>query len=159
MLERLGSLSTPIRIGIIGTGSIGKGLCYQASITPGFQCVAIADIVLDKAIAVAEWLQLEYAIVYSTDAVHDAIKQGKLAVTDNSLAIAGCDALDLLIEASSAIAEAGEHAVTALRHETAVSMMNYEADVAVGPYLQNCLVSTGRSTLVQMVINRLSSRR
>jgi len=30
-----------IRIGIIGMGSMGKGLLYQSHITPGIECVAV----------------------------------------------------------------------------------------------------------------------
>ncbi|UCD49489.1 MAG: hypothetical protein JSW27_18395 [Phycisphaerales bacterium] len=47
MLTRLQSSDKPIRLAIIGIGSVGEGLLYQSSITAGMQCVAIADINAD----------------------------------------------------------------------------------------------------------------
>ncbi len=44
MLTRLQSLRQPIRTAIIGVGSAGKGLLYQCGVTPGIQCVAVADL-------------------------------------------------------------------------------------------------------------------
>src|SRR4030042_25312 len=42
------------RIGIIGIGSMGTGLLYQANITRGVDCVAISDIHIERCIEAAK---------------------------------------------------------------------------------------------------------
>jgi predicted homoserine dehydrogenase-like protein len=51
LLSRLQALRNPIQIGIVGIGSIGKGLLFQSHITRGIRCVAIADLRPERAVA------------------------------------------------------------------------------------------------------------
>ena len=57
MLHRLRLLKKKIRIAVVGIGAMGKGLLYQSLITPGFECVAIADLKIDRAITFAEQMK------------------------------------------------------------------------------------------------------
>ena len=66
---RLQRLRQPIRIGIVGMGAMGKGLLYQAQHTPGIECVAVADIRLDRAIACAESLSQPYEVAQTPGAL------------------------------------------------------------------------------------------
>jgi predicted homoserine dehydrogenase-like protein len=134
-LARLKALEQPIKIGIIGIGSVGKGLTFQVQITPGIECVAIADIKLDRAIACAEWLKRDYQVVGNLGELQAAIQRGKLAVCEDGDLIARSELIDVLIESSSSIAAGGQFALTAIEHHTHVVMMNYEADLIFGPYL------------------------
>jgi predicted homoserine dehydrogenase-like protein len=134
MLSRL-DLPSTIKIAIVGIGSVGKGLVFQSHITPGMESVAVADIIIERAIACAEWLKREYQIVHSVQAVHDAIRRGKLAVCEDGKLLAQCELADVLIESSSAVGPGGEHAAIALQHHKHVVMMNYEADLMFGPRL------------------------
>lgn len=147
MLQRLNALEQEIRIAIIGIGSIGKGLVFQAQITKGFDCIAIADIKIEKAIACAEWLGRDYEVVHNLIELHDAVRRGKLAISDDGRLLAQCELVDALIESSSAILAGGIHGITALNHNIHVVMMNYEADLMYGPLLltiaeQNGLIYT-----------------
>ena len=147
MQQRLNALQQEIRTAIIGIGSMGKGLVLQAHLTKGFDCVAIADIKIEKAIACAQWLGRDYQVVHNLAELHDAVRQGKLAISDDGRLLARCELVDVLIESSSAIYAAGIHALTALQHNIHVIMMNYEADLMYGPLLlsvaeQNGLVYT-----------------
>ena len=135
LLNRLQKLDQKIRVAIIGIGSIGKGLFYQCQITPGMECVAIADIRIERAVACAEWLKREYRIVHNMSGMHDAIRHGWIAVCEDGCLLAQCDMADVLIESSNAIAEAGQFALTALEHHKHVVMVNAEADLIFGPYL------------------------
>lgn len=103
-LARLQSLSEPIRLAIIGIGSVGKGLWYQSGITPGIRCVAVADIHLAKAIDVAEAFCRPYRVVATLGELHDAVRQGLTAVCQDGEMLSRCEAADVLIDASSAIA-------------------------------------------------------
>jgi len=160
MLQRLAARQNDIKVAIIGIGSIGNGLVYQCHNTPGFKPVAIADIKIERAITCATWLGLDYEVVDSLTAVNEAIHHGKLAVSDNGALIAQCEQAHVLIEASSAVAAGGQHAITALTHNKHVVMMNYEADLMFGPALlalaqQNGLVYTSADGDQPTVIKRI----
>lgn len=133
--ERLCALEHPIHIGIIGIGSMGKGLFYQSDITPGIRCVAIADIKIERAIQCAEWLKRDYRIVSSVGAMNAAVRAGALAICEDANLIARCDLVDVFIDSSSAIETAGKFAVTALENRKHLVMMNAEADLIFGPHL------------------------
>lgn len=135
LLSRLKSLAEPIKVAVIGTGSAGQGLVYQASITPGIGCVAISDIVLDRAVETAKLIQREYRIVENSGDLEDTIRRGLLAICQDGGLLARCDAVDVLVESSNSIPMGGQHAVTALENGRHVIMMNAEADLIFGPYL------------------------
>src|SRR5690606_30741348 len=86
--HRLTALDREIKVGIIGIGSIGKGLVFQSYHTRGIRPVAIADIHIKKAIDCAEWLKLDYEVVDSVAELNRVIEKGKVAVTDNGELIA-----------------------------------------------------------------------
>src|ERR1700730_13018427 len=133
--QRLATLVEPLRIGLIGAGAMGKGLLYQCGITPGFKCVAMADIRVERAIACARAMQLPYCIVSTAGEMEDAIRRGDLAVSEDGRLVAECSEVGILIEASSAIGDAGLYSVAALETGKHVVMMNAEADLIFGPHL------------------------
>lgn len=131
---KLKQLKHNINIAIIGMGSMGKGLLYQCSVTPGTRCVAIADIKLDKAIACAEQMEIKYRIVRNAEAMCDAIREGVLALCEDGGLLARCELVNVLIESSNSIIAAAEFAVTALTHRKCLILMNSEIDLLFGPY-------------------------
>ena len=135
LLSRLQALPHAIRVGIIGVGSIGKGIVYQASATPGIECVAIADIRLERATAWAAHLGREYVVVESLAAMHTAIDEGKLAICCDGTLIAQCELVDVLVDSTSSITGGLQFALAAIAHHKHVVMMNSEADLIFGPYL------------------------
>jgi predicted homoserine dehydrogenase-like protein len=143
MLQSLNQVEHSIKIVIIGIGSIGNGLVFQTQITPKMECIGIADIRIERAIACAEWLELDYQVVQSKTELTAAVEAGKLAITDNGQLLAQCELADALIESSSAILEGAEHAITALKHGLHVIMMNYEADLMYGPLLLSIAEAEG----------------
>ncbi len=135
MLTRLRSLDEPIRTAIIGIGSAGKGLFHQCGITPGIKCVGVADLNVTKAIDAARAFDRPYRVVESPGALHDAIRQGAVAVCQDGEMLARCESADVLIDASSAIADGGRFALAAIETGKDLVMMNAEADLIFGPYL------------------------
>ncbi len=135
MLARLRSLDEPIRTAIIGIGSAGKGLFHQCNVTPGIKCVGVADINVTKATEAAKAFDRPYRVVESPGALHDAIRQGSVAICQDGEMLARCEAVDVLIDASNAIADGGRFALAAIETGKDVVMMNAEADLIFGPYL------------------------
>ena len=135
MLDRLATLQEKITIAIIGVGSAGKGLVHQCGITPGMECVAIADIDLPRAADCAKFTGREFCVVDNEAALRDAIRRGKLAVAQSGELLATADGVRVLIESSSAVVAGGRHARLALEGGKHVVMMNAEADLVFGPVL------------------------
>ena len=143
LLERLKQLDTKIKVGIAGIGSIGRGLALQAQLTPGMECVAIADVILERAVSWAEYLKLDYRIVDNPEQMHDVIRQGKLAVCEDGEPVARCALVDVFIESTNSVADGGRLAITALRSNKHAIMMNYEADLMFGSYLMRLAEENG----------------
>ncbi len=143
ILSRLKSLSAPIRVGIIGAGHTGKALLYQCGITPGIQCVAIADIKIDKALAACSAFGHGHRLADRPGDLHDTIAEGRVAVSQDGELVAGCESVDVLIESSSAVGGGGHFAAVALENRTHVVMMNAESDLIFGPYLMSLAQKNG----------------
>ncbi len=135
LLSRLRALPHAIRVGVIGVGNIGKGIVYQASTTPGMECVAIADARLERATAWAAHLGREYVVVESLAHMHAAIQGGRLAVCSDGTLVAQCELVDVLVDSTGSIAGGAQFALTAIAHHKHVVMMNSEADLIFGPHL------------------------
>lgn len=122
---------------------MGKGLFYQALITPGVQCVALADIHIERCIACAETWQVPYRVVTTLDQMHQTIAQGKVALCQDGELAARCGSADVLVEATSSIVPAANFAVTALAHKKHLVLMNAEIDLIFGPYLRQQAQANG----------------
>ncbi len=127
--------ANPINVGIIGIGSIGKGLVYQCHLSPGFKPVAIADIHLKKAESCAQFLGIPYTIVHTVADLKIAIQKNTLAVCENGLLICSCEEIDALIESTNALLPAAKHVLKAIEYQQHIIMMNYEAELMYGPIL------------------------
>lgn len=135
LVERLRGLDNEIKVAIIGIGSIGKGLVYQSSKTPGIKPVAIADIKLEKAIQCAEWLEFDYRIINNVDELNKCIEDEKVAVCQDGEILASSALVDVLVESSNALLQGAIHALKGIENGQHVIMMNYEAELMYGPYL------------------------
>jgi predicted homoserine dehydrogenase-like protein len=134
-LDQLRRLNESIPIGVIGVGSMGKGLLYQSRITPGIRCVAVADIDVPRAISVATEFGCVYRVVDDLDGLHDAVREGVIAIAEDGNLLARCELVDAIVESSSAIIPAAGFCVTALRHHKHLILMNAEVDLTFGPHL------------------------
>lgn len=135
LLSRLAVLPRKIRVGVIGIGNIGRGIVYQVDATPGMECIAIADIRPERAAAWAARLGRDFQVVDTRAEVLDAVNRGVLAVCADGLLIAGCEEIDVLVDASSSISGGAQFALAAIAANKHVVMMNSEADLIFGPYL------------------------
>lgn len=137
LLRRLEKLDRTIKIGVVGIGSIGKGIVLQSGITPGIECVAIADIIIERAINFAAYLKRDYRIVHSLTEMHEVIHHDKLAICRDGELVARCEQAEVFIEATNSIPTGGKLGIAALECNKHLIMMNYEADLMFGPYLMN----------------------
>jgi predicted homoserine dehydrogenase-like protein len=143
VLDRLKRLERNIRITIVGTGAMGKGLLHQSLITPGIQCVGIADLDISRALAAAETLGCTSRVVGDLDGLHRAIRDGVLAICEDGDLLARCELAEAFVEASNSIIPAARFAITALEHHKHLILMNSEIDLAFGPHLLRLASSNG----------------
>jgi predicted homoserine dehydrogenase-like protein len=135
--RKLSSRPEAIRIGLVGMGAMGKGLLHQCRATPGMECVAMADLKPERAIRCAEMEGLPYKVANTAAEVEDAIRGGFTAICEDGELLASCTPVEVLVEASSAIGQAGAYAATALQAGKHAVMMNAEADLIFGPHLMD----------------------
>ena len=118
---------------LIGAGKFGSMLLAQAQRIPGFHVVGVADLDVGKArasLARVGWP----AERYSATSLGDAVKTGKTCVLDDASALAACDEIECIVEATGHPIAGVRHALAAIDGGKHLIMVNVEADVLCGPF-------------------------
>ncbi len=137
-LEERAKAGKPIRVGMIGSGFMGRGVANQIiNSVPGMELVAIAN----RTVATAERAYGE-AGVDGVRLVDDAVELGRTiehgipAITADPYAICAAERVDAIVECTGAV-EFGAHVITAaIEYGKHVVTMNAELDGTVGPLLK-----------------------
>ena len=145
-LAKRAAENNPIRVGIIGAGKFGAGLVAQLSQMQGIVASAIADINLKHAIGAYTVSNIPtdaISHVRNADAINDAIRSGKRAVTEDGLHIIQSDLIDVVVEATGIPEVGARMAYHTLMHQKHLVMVNVETDVTVGPLLRRLADNAG----------------
>jgi len=134
ILNQLKNLKENIKVGIIGTGFIGQALFYQCNITPGIECVALADLKINRCLAGVELTNARYQVVNDLSQMNDAIQKNLVAICQDGGLLAESESIDVLIEATNSINEAAQFIITAIEHQKHIVLVNAEVDLIFGPY-------------------------
>jgi predicted homoserine dehydrogenase-like protein len=133
----------PIRVALIGAGSMGLGIAHQVSATPGMEIAAICDIDLQAAATAARACGKPFRLVSAQDG---AVKRDQTVVCSNPFFLFERKAefgLDLLLEATNTIGLAARSSMAAIASGMHVVLMNAEVDLALGPLLHDLARRTG----------------
>jgi predicted homoserine dehydrogenase-like protein len=134
LLLKRASAGRPVRIGLIGAGKFGSMVLAQAQRIEGLHVVGVAD--LDPSKARASFARVGWPVErYSAPTLGDAVKTGKTCITDDAAALAACDEIECIIEATGHPIAGVRHALAAIEGGKHVVMVNVEADVLCGPLL------------------------
>jgi predicted homoserine dehydrogenase-like protein len=128
----------PIRVGVIGAGAAGRAIALQLGTpVPGMRLVALAnrtpangERALREA-GIGDWKRVDSAKLAALE-----IERGRVVLTENPLAVTGCDAVDMVIEATGSIEPAACAALDAFQHGKHVVLVNAELDSLLGPILK-----------------------
>ena len=123
-LQKFAKTNQPIKVALVGAGSMGQGIAWQVGVTPGMQLVAVCDRDVNAAKSAARVAasSSDTEIVISSD---DEFSRFGLHELD----------YDVLVEATNSIGFAAEVCAGALRSGKHVVLMNAEVDLAFGAWL------------------------
>ena len=134
MLAARAAAGRPVRVGLIGAGKFGSMILSQAQHIVGMHIVGVADLDVSKAkasLARVGWPAERYA----AKSLGDALKSGQTCVLDSAAALAACEEIECIIEATGHPIAGVRHALAAIDGNKHVIMVNVEADCMCGPLL------------------------
>ena len=139
LARRFEAEGRPIRVGLIGSGEMGTDIVTQCDQMAGITVAAIAEINIEaakRALAIAGRAPESFAVSGGESAFDEALRKGRTAITDDALTLCSNDQIDVVIDATGRPAVGAEIGLLAMEHGKHLVMMNVEADVTIGAYLQ-----------------------
>jgi predicted homoserine dehydrogenase-like protein len=136
---------TPIRIGLIGSGVMGRMIALQL-LTPiaGMRLSAISNRTIEKArTAYQENGVTEIQTVCSAAQMDESIRQHRGAVTDDAMLLCSSGEIDVVVEATGTIEFAAHSVMKAIENRKHVVLINAELDSTLGPILKHYADAAG----------------
>jgi predicted homoserine dehydrogenase-like protein len=137
-LKQRAAAGNPIRVGLIGSGFMGRGIVHQImNYVPGMRVAAIANRTMKTGRAAYCEAGIDAVeAVETVSALETAIAKSRHPVTTDARLLCQAEGIDVLVDATGAV-EFGAHvAMEAIRHGKHLSLMNAELDATVGPILK-----------------------
>jgi len=137
-LKKRAAEGTPIRVGMVGVGFIGRAaVCQLLNDVPGMTLVAVANRTPSKAADAYAVAGREGALEVDTlGALEDAIRAGKPVVTGDYNLLCQSDQVDVILELTGAITYGAEVALAAYAGGKHFVTMNAELDATAGPIMR-----------------------
>lgn len=143
LLARQREHGRPVRVGLVGAGQMGSGFIAQIARQQGVDITAVADIVVDRAVAALAAAGIDDVVTTpDVESLATAIEAGKHVVVQDALSLPRLP-IDLIIECSGVPEVAAKVALAALLGGKDVALMTVEADVTVGLLLACIAAQTG----------------
>jgi predicted homoserine dehydrogenase-like protein len=138
-LERREKEDKPIRIGLVGTGYMGKGIALELLMPPitGMRLVAIANRTLGEAASAYQQAGIDaIQTVDSVPQLERAIANRQYAICDDPTLLCQADGVDAIIEVTGEVEISARTVVQAIEHGKHVILNNAELDATLGPILK-----------------------
>ena len=145
-LARRADEGRPVRIGLIGCGEMGTDIVTQVAQMPGLQIAAIADrsgVRAREAMEIAGRPAESAAHVDTDAAMTPLIESGRTAIVPDAALVVANDLVDVVVDATGKPAVGADVGLKAMEHGKHLVMMNVEADVTIGAYLQHAARKLG----------------
>lgn len=145
-LNSLARQGEPIRVAVTGAGGfMGRGICLQLGITPGFRLVAAVDVDLAQAAEAARLYDAPWMEATSGAAISQALALRRTVVTDDFFRLLenAEDEINVLVESTNNLGFALRAVEAALRRRIHVVLMNAELDCFFGPWLHRVAEEAG----------------
>lgn len=145
-LEKLEESGRQINVGLVGAGQMGRGMISQIASMNGMKVVATSDIQIDNVQRAYELAGVAADDVVVADNVKDAnqaVKENKsLAVTDSNL-LCEVEDIDVIVDATGVPEVGASVAIKAIENKKHIVMLNVEADITIGVYLNKLAEDNG----------------
>jgi len=128
----------PVTVGLAGAGQMGTDMVVQLARMPGLRLGAVSELRAPSALnacKLAGHPEEKLVRAASADAIDDAIRQDRIAITDNINALAAASLIDVVIDATGNPNIGTLFALDAIAHGKHVVMLNVEADITIGRHL------------------------
>ncbi len=135
-LEELEEANTPIRVGLVGAGQMGRGFIAQVNGIPGIETVAVADVDPERGLDAFREVGKEPA-----EGINGT--PDRPAVMGDAADIAHSASVDVVVEATGVTEVGARVAYEAIQEGKHVVMLNAEADATVGAVLARMARSAG----------------
>lgn len=138
LLQQRAAEGNPIRLGLLGCGSMGGDLLDQMRLIDGMSICAIADRRPEKIFQQLLDAGVDKENIVEIQSSHQILscrETPKIAITDDLDSVARAEGLEAIIDATGKPSVGAIHGLTALRHGKHLIMMNVESDVTVGTLL------------------------
>ena len=135
-LQRL--QDSPIPVGIIGVGRMGRGIIDQISTMVGMRVRAAADIDGERAVRAFTdngWGRDQVVLTEELTVAEDAMSRGLVVATEHFRLIPQLKSVKVVVEATGIPEIGAEAADLSIANGHHTVMLNVEADVVVGPIL------------------------
>lgn len=149
----------PIRVALVGAGSMGVGIAWQLAHTPGMRLVAVVDIDPAAAVKAGEAYGQPFTLVEEGVQLP---RDGSLPLLREPFSLLQADepGIDVLVEATNTIGFAADVCLRAIERGGHVVLMNAEVDLALGPLLarearRRCVVVTSDAGDQHGVLRRM----
>ncbi len=135
----------PIKVGMIGSGEMAKGMINQImNHTPGMTIASTYGRNTAKVKAVFDALGLtQYLLTNDQAAAETAIDQGLCVITDDIDLLCKLAAVDVIVESTGAIEFGAETLLRAFKNKKHVLSFNAELDSTLGPILNKKAKESG----------------
>lgn len=130
----------PIRVALLGAGSMGLGIAYQVSRTPGMELVAAIDVDPAAVRRAASLVDGAQAVpIEDGSPARLEPRPGSVFVGTDVFPILDGNPLrvDVLVEATNTVEFAARAVAAALENRVHVVLMNAEVDLLLGPWLHD----------------------
>lgn len=125
---------TPVRVGILGPGFMGKALLHQITArTPGMQVTAVYSRSAERGLAALDWAGIsDRVLADSSSAISAAAARDSIALTEDVEALTAADSVDVIVDATGAVEFGARAALSAIEHGKHLVLLNAELDATIG---------------------------
>jgi len=145
-LEELEEIGTPIGMGLVGAGQMGRGLVSQLFLMKGIKPCVVCDGVIERAIEAYKFAGVDeddIRVAESAGEAQEASESGYYVVTPDVSVVAEMPAVDVVVEATGVTNVGALVAFNSIANGKHVVLLNVETDVTVGPILKKLADSAG----------------
>jgi predicted homoserine dehydrogenase-like protein len=137
-LRRHAETKGPVTVGLAGAGQMGTDLVVQLARMPGLRLGAISEITVSRAKAALELAGHDaenFSEAKTAQQIDRLIEANRIAITQEMGALVQAGRIDVVIDATGSPDAGAQFALAAIAHGKPVVMLNVEADITIGRFL------------------------